>query len=204
MPFVAPLLVMAGVAADTAATTAAVAGGVGAVASAAGAVMSGVDSAASDKMQAQGMRAEAGVLTYNQGIAKQEAQEAQTKGDMDANQLRLAQSRQKGKAAAAIGASGVTDTGSALDVMNSNARLMENDLMTQQYNTAVTVGQYTSQADLLSYESAQERAGAGFTASEAGPAMASGFLNAGANILGGAYKYSGRAYAAPSFGPEGF
>jgi hypothetical protein len=163
------------------------------------AIMGGQQQAAALKAQKAGMQYQAQAANYEAQVAGQNAAAARTAGEVKANQLREQQRRLEGSVRAGYGAAGVTGAGTPLEVMNENTRLMEQDLINQNYNTEVQVQTYQNQA-------AQLRSGAGFYNSAANyyggmaPAAATaGYLGAGSTLLGGAYKFLS---SRPSFGPD--
>jgi hypothetical protein len=163
-------------------------------------------------VQAQN-EAQAQNLEYNQEVAERNAATARTAGEAQGRQLRLKQARLAGSVAAGYGGSGVTMAGTPLEVMNENTRLMENDLLTQRYNTEVQAGGFDTQAKQLGWEAGVTRSMGGSAASfyntaasyygdQAAGATTAGWMGAGSTLLGGAYKFmpSLGGSSKPSFG----
>lgn len=167
MPFMAPVLVAAGVGAETAAAVASAASAVATVASVAGTAVSAIGS-----IQA-GNQAKA-TADYN---AQVESQRAQIAAQQSQNQAAIDETnsrRKMGEAASAYGAAGVDMSGTPLSVMS--------DLATQ--------GELTRRLDIYKGQlntTADQQQGALDTAGGAAQQSAS-YLQAGSTLLTGTAK----------------
>ena len=153
----------------------------------AGLASSVVGTVAAGREKAQGLRAEAAGADYNARVAAQKAEAARRAGGYAAKLLGEKDARIQGAARAAVGASGVTEAGSPLEVLSGNAFHMEEDLATEQYNTQVKAMGYQAEAGMDLFQGSQYREAAAFAAPQA-------LVGAGTTLLGGGYKLLGGGY----------
>ena len=168
------------------------------VAGIAGTGVSMLSSIASGNAQAAALKAKENEAKYNQDIAKQNSQimqanaEAVNKSGAYQEELQRKKNLQlQGTAEANIGASGVTMSGTPLEIMTQNAQNMEQDILASRYNTAVKANQYKAQANIYTTEAANLGSQAEAYGSAAGPAASMGYLGAGTTLLGNSFKMFG-------------
>lgn len=188
MPFLAPL-VSAGVMSAGAATAVQTVAAVGSIAGTALAVGGGIMSANAQQQQGRQMQQ---AENYNAAVARQTAEATRVAGQFEVDKQRRENARFLGTQRARMAASGVTFSGSPLDVMSDTIADQEMDIAAMKYNTDIGIGRVNSQAgynDFLGQSYAKQGAIAGNESLfKAGTTL----LTSGANIANkyaGAFKY---------------
>jgi len=189
MPFIAPIVPML----PTIAT----------IAEIAGTGVSMISSIASGNAQAASLKSQEAQAKYNQMIAQQNAaamqQNAAAVQQSGAYQEELQRKKNlqiMGAAEAAAGASGVTMSGTPLEIMAENTRNMEADILASRYNTSVKANQYLTQANIYNTQSQMLGTQADQYGNAAGTASSMGWLQAGTTLLGNTYKmFSPKQYS---------
>jgi hypothetical protein len=168
MPFIAPIAAIAGLGIS-------VAGGI----------------MAANAQQQQGRQMQQ-AENYNAAVARQTAEATRVAGQFEVDKQRRENARFLGTQRARMAASGVTFSGSPLDVMSDTIADQELDLAALRYNTEIGAGRAMSQAgysDFLGKSYAKQGAIAGNeNLFKAGTTL----LTSGANIsnkYAGAFKY---------------
>lgn len=133
--------------------------------------------------QAQSQRAQAQANEYNATVARNNATIASDQANAKEEAQRRHFAALQGQAVAGVAQSGTGFDGSNMDVLKQNAINNELDALTIRYE-----GQ--NQAKGLIAQSQLDTYNAGVNRMNADNAQTSGYLNAGANILSGAAKYS--------------
>lgn len=113
---------------------------------------------------------------FNQQVAQQNAQAASDQAAMQLKQQQISAQRQIGAAKAGYGASGVTTSGSPMDVLADSYTQSEMDANTIIYNGKLKAAGYTNQANL--------------DKAAASDATSAGYVNAASSaLLGGVKTY---------------
>ena len=133
--------------------------------------------------QAQSQRAQAQANEYNATVARNNAQVASDQANVKEEAQRRHFALLQGQAVAGVAQSGTGFDGSNADVLKQNAINNELDALTIRYEGQNQSKGLLAQAQLDTYNAGVNRMNA--SAAETG-----GYLNAGANILSGAAKYS--------------
>lgn len=181
MPFLAPALPI-----------------ISAVAGVIGTGVAMLSNVASGNAQASYLKSQENQAKFNQDIARQNsaAMEANaaavTKSGAYQEELQRKKNLQiMGSGEAAVGASGVTMTGTPLEIMAENTRNMETDILAARYNTNVEANQYKVQGNIYNTESRMLGSQAESYGQAAGSATTMGWLGAGTTLLGNTYKMFG-------------
>jgi hypothetical protein len=120
-------------------------------------------------------QAESNAARFNQQIAGQNAEITRQQTEADIAQLRRGAFKQRGGLRAAVGASGITLEGSALDVLEESSYQAERDVQRRKYQGELQARGFQNDAALYG---AQSRA-----------ARTTGFLGAASSVLLGAASY---------------
>lgn len=127
-------------------------------------------------------------MNYNAAVSEQQAEIIERSGELEAYKLKKSGESFKSSQRAMYGASGVKGTsGSALEVLADTAAMIELDIATTKYNTAVGAMQARSQAAMQRWEGQQ--------------AKKAWTMAAWTTLIGGAGKIAGN-YAYGSKTPE--
>jgi predicted nucleotide-binding protein (sugar kinase/HSP70/actin superfamily) len=122
--------------------------------------------------QIQQGQQQAQAASYNAAVARQKAQAARQAGELEAERIRKQKERLTGRQKALYAKSGVTFSGSPMEVMIDSATNAEMDALITEYNYSVEASQAESQASMSRYR--------------AGVYQRTGYMRAGQTLLTGA------------------
>lgn len=95
--------------------------------------------------------------SYNRGLAQKNAQLTRKQTEMEEARLRQQGAREIGQAVANFGASGVSVTGSALDVLVESARTLEEDALFLRHTGQLQAAQFDAEAKYIGEQDRAQR-----------------------------------------------
>jgi hypothetical protein len=119
--------------------------------------------------------ATSGAARYNQSLANQNAGIAQAQTNADVIRLRQLGVKTFGAEKAAVGASGITMDGSALDVLQESATKAEWDVQNRKYQGALQVAGFQNQASMYGAQARNAKVGS--------------YINAASSLMLGSARY---------------
>lgn len=141
------------------------------------------------------------MAAYNAQVQENNARSIRDQTSAAEDSRRRALRIQQGKERASIAQSGLTDSGSLLDVYDQNAVFNELDILNSRYSGETEARGLAAQAQVTSWSGNRE---ADFTQMRGKNAQTAGYLNAGASLLSGFSSGYGQYKKLPTTAATGY